>query len=439
MIFILPDEKIGYTGPNTKTKSVFASLRKIFIDLNENARPVTRARKILLNDQDIVSVCTRTLIGQKLSSEREDNKLPLGLVDWVSEKNKFESGQFITTILILHDIVSETIKIKKLNEPESENDDKIKNWFNDQFAPSTEDLEDLMEQVRKCFNAEVPLTFQPRQIQKLGDLFELRWTPWLYKLFTELTPYKTLIDFTDKFKLTSPELVNLYIDTFVQEGDRAKQRATEIKDSIKQKYPDWNVKKDFDEPIKHIDKEIKDKNWFFKVVFQRGLFASFLTLQKQMHALGIDDSKHDRSMEKYSDLWVSAINHLVKSELNLIECKVSGVSELFWMGISVGADKNIEYTKVGSQRISSWLNVWVCMYYLKTNGHELLTYNQVLTSDDQVFTIIQGTIKHKQVLAGFQKVVAAKLENVSKKDLTEKTEQSISKRYQAIRKILNEN
>ncbi|AOE49514.1 DNA sulfur modification protein DndB [Kangiella sediminilitoris] len=438
VILIIPHKNLNYTSPVKDTESVFSSLRKIFIDLNQNAKPVSRARNILLNDSDIVSICTRSLIGSKLTTSKEDNKVHLGLVDWVSEKNKFETGPFITTLLILSDIVSNILKINNLKEPQMEYDPKIKNWVKNIFKADAELTEDIMEQVRYCYNQEIPLTFKPEQLIQLRDSFEKLWSPWIHKLFTELSPYKELTSYVEEHQLHSPELVNLYIERHINEGERAIRRANDIKDSIKQVNPNWNIKEGFERHIQHIDDDIKLNNWFFKVVFQKALFNSFINMKDQSLSFGIENDSLDKDFHEYTELWISAINKLVESDLHMTDSSISGVSGLFWSGISLNAEKRIEYTKVGSSRIESWLNAWVAMYYLSDAEEGIPTLAQLRNNETLASDIIVNCLfENKKVKKGFEILVAARNDNFTTEQIEDKTKKEINSRYNALRKLLS--
>jgi DGQHR domain-containing protein len=438
VIFLLPHEKVGFSRPSQMNESVFSSLRRIFIDLNVNARPVSRARNILLNDTDISSVCTRSLVGTKLSNTEEADRIPLGLVDWVSEKNKFESGQFLSTILVLEEIVKYTIDLKNLRNPEDEYDKDIEKWFESNLSPSPEQLDAYMNQARRCFNQEVPLTFLPDQIVEIGELFQKRWRPWLYRLFTELSPYKDLVSFSKEKDLIKPEMVNLYVEEFVNQGERAERRSQEIIDAIKQQDKDWNRKTNFDEPLAHIDEAIKDENWFFKVVFQKALFHSFLSLARQRGSLGISGGKFSDEMSQFADLWVSSINRLVEKGLDVQESKVPGLTEPFWVGIGLNSERKIEYTNVGGNRIEAWLNAWVIMSYIHSVEGAIPTESALLASDNQVHNMLENTLfKNKKVESGLTKVVKAKFDNLTQDEEVEKTAESRHKRYMVLRKLIS--
>jgi|GEM_PF-3185335 len=438
VIFLLPHEEIGFSRPSQKNTSVFSSLRRIFIDLNVNARPVSRARNILLNDNDIGSVCTRSLVGTKLSHEEESDRIALGLVDWVSEKNKFETGQFLTTILVLEEIVKSSIQLYSLGDPQEEYDRKIKSWFLDNLAPTSEQLDSYMSQARRCFSQEVPLTFLPDQISEIGELFQERWRPWLYRVFTQVSPYANLISFVKEKGLIEPEMVNLYVEEYVNLGERSELRSKEIIESIKQQNPDWHRKSKFDEPLTFIDSQIKKDNWFFKVVFQKALFQSFLSLSRQRNSFGISNGKFSEGMGEFTDLWVSAINDLVDAGLHIQESKIAGLGEPFWMGIGLSAERKIEYTNVGTVRISAWLSSWVVMSYMFRTKKSIPNQTELLSSEEQLHHLLVNIIfKNKDVHAGIKKVINAKQDNLTDEEATEKANSSRDKRYNAMSKLIS--
>ena len=77
IILLILDERIGFT--RSTEKPLIVTLREIFIDLNKNARNVPKSRLILLEDQNIQSLCVRTLIAKKAKEFSED-RLPLSIV-----------------------------------------------------------------------------------------------------------------------------------------------------------------------------------------------------------------------------------------------------------------------------------------------------------------------------------------------------------------------
>ena len=284
VIFLIPDERLGYVEPPQPhdRQSVISSLRRVFIDLNKNAREVSRTRNILLDNQDITSVCTRLLMGDRLTDDPEEGRIPLPLVDWVSEaNNKIETGPFMTTVLLLHEIVDSALDTRRVGELEDEEDASVRQWLVRTFGPSEAELEDLMLQVRRSFNQGVPLTFMPAEIAILSERFKKLWQPHLWRIFAELKPYRELWDYGRAGGLHRPEFVNLYVANEILEGDHGRDRARLIENSIRAHDPDWNKERCYTRPLQHIDDSVKKDHWAFKVVFQKGLFYSYLDLLQQ--------------------------------------------------------------------------------------------------------------------------------------------------------------
>ena len=118
VILIVAHPNLGSMGTET-SETMLMVTRKLFIDLNKNSVKVGRARQILLDDSDPVSECTRSLVGQSLKtgdSEISSNRLPLSLIDWHSEKAKFETGPYLTTILGLDWIVSHVLDMDPIQD-----------------------------------------------------------------------------------------------------------------------------------------------------------------------------------------------------------------------------------------------------------------------------------------------------------------------------------
>ena len=86
--------------------------RQIFVDVNKNARKVSKMRNILLNEADLLSIFTRKICSYfKKNSENDNNLLSIDVVEW--EKIKLEdqitSDLAITNIIFIEDCLREFI------------------------------------------------------------------------------------------------------------------------------------------------------------------------------------------------------------------------------------------------------------------------------------------------------------------------------------------
>ncbi|RLA53319.1 MAG: hypothetical protein DRR42_05145 [Gammaproteobacteria bacterium] len=432
IIFLLPDERAGYIEPPQPDghRSVITSLRRVFIDLNKHARKVSRARNILLDDLDIPSVCIKTLIGEKLSAQTEEGRLPLSVVDWVSEKNKFESGPFITTILTLHDLVVEILDSNGNFEPSREDAPEISKWLVDKFSVNEEELAELMDRVKRCYFQEIPLTFQPSEVALLQKRFEEKWAPNIVKIFTDVLPYKKIIDYGAKNGLHNPEFVNLYIAEEVIRGDYGADKASKIKANIKLHDETWMYEQNYLAHLNRIDDEYKDGSWAFKVVFQKALFFSYSGLWAQSDEFVEEGLGDEEKLTQFTDLWIEAINSLFESGLGLVETKITG-NDFLWAGIGLSAEGNIEYTKVAARRVSDWLNVWVSMYWMSS----VPTYKLLLASQEGgIYDICRNSMNQ----SGISKLVRARdNEGLEADAFEEEVKQQTKLRYEKMRREIN--
>lgn len=93
---------------------ILQQVREIFVDINKNAKPVTEARRILLDDRDPLAVFARDLV--------KDTPNGVGLryeiVDWKKDTPKAEAEHQLTTIVILYEIVKSMFSTPRILEGE---------------------------------------------------------------------------------------------------------------------------------------------------------------------------------------------------------------------------------------------------------------------------------------------------------------------------------
>lgn len=438
VIFLVPHESVGFVEPSRSAgseSSIMTTLRRIFIDLNKHARSVSRARTILLDDTDITAVCTRALIGSTLTrNPNEEDQLPLAIVDWISEVNKVETGPFLTTVLILHDVVAGIVNTPNTNEVQDE-DAKVQRWLEDTFEPTDEQLEELMSQVQRCYLQEVPLTFRADELSILKELFIEKWRPHIYRVLSELTPYQELISYGEKNGLHSPQFVDLYAAEEVFEGEKAQEKAESLKKSYKAKNSEWNFNKDYQEHLSELEK-IKEGHWAFKVVFQKASLLSFVSLFSQHELFVSEEELEEDARSIFTDRWIEAVNMLFTAGLGSLDAKFGSPKEPFWAGIGLKADGTIDFTATGAKRISSWLNVWVCLYWLDDDAPR---FDSVKDADDELCSIIDNSFnRYKFVLQGLERVAIARSDLSDEDQIKEEGVKLARKRYNYFSKLISD-
>lgn len=442
VLFLVPDPAAGLLLPPqpADVKPIQATLRRLFIDLNKHARDIPQAREILLDDQDVHRVCVRRLVASKLSATGEPNRLPLGLVDWLSEENKIDRGPFLTTVLLLEALTFEVLGKRVahgdfdyteegLDEVEQEIA-KIQEWLLRSFSPDQANLDLLMAQVRRCFDQQVALSWTPEHLAYLADRFEHLWVPHLYRLFREIRPYRRVWDLCDTKKLLAPEMVNLYAAKYIAEGDRADQRAAEIQDEVARTRPEWSYSSDFVQPLATIDSEFKDGNWAFTVVFQKAMFRSFSSLLQQYpEFVGGGANPRDRFTSK----WIKAANALLDTNLAPVEATFGRPTQLFWAGIGLKPEGRIDFGNAGCERLSRWISAWVCMKSLES----IPTFGSLEQASDGIEIILRNLLRKAVVVRGFKDLARAQLPaNASAERIETVATEHIAKRYELLRSLV---
>ena len=202
VLFIILDEKAGFIPP-TPT-SALSACRQIFIDLNRNARTVSRARLSLLDDREVGSVAMRAILSPSVDvsttpvEERvaEHGQLPLTLVGWRptgrSETAKFDSGPFITSLLTLQDMVDHVLGVRPFNSM----DHVRAKTFVEELAARLKidddpgfDLPKRLDEVDAAALAERPFDLPLDAVRAAAPAFSARYGRRIVEPLVALTPY----------------------------------------------------------------------------------------------------------------------------------------------------------------------------------------------------------------------------------------------------------
>jgi DGQHR domain-containing protein len=88
-------------------RSPVEAIRRIFIDINYNAKPVTNARRTLMDDKDLSSLIVQSLVNDDDQSGSRTGKFLLPqLVDWHSENLK-HAFPLLTGVLVLQQLIED--------------------------------------------------------------------------------------------------------------------------------------------------------------------------------------------------------------------------------------------------------------------------------------------------------------------------------------------
>ena len=430
LILLILDEQVGFKRRDEK--SLIETLREIFIDLNKNARPVSRSRLILLEDQNIQSSCVRTLLAQKVKQPTED-ELPLSIVTWrgdeTKDEAKFDSGYSITSVLNLNEIVNYCLNRASLNKNDPLVETKIKRYVDKvtgRLRLEQNVKRSIINHSQECIAEAEPFSFEQEHIDALREAFQQQWAPHIIDIFNEFTPYKTYLSKAKEFGAIDGILADYLLlpekkrETFI---DRKK---TEYKDKNKKFRAGANIHT----PLKELE-NLKKNEWAFQVVFQKALFINFFDLESQKQSLF--DRSFD-SKDEFFTWWITQMNDLYEQRVFNLHWKAEKGKAHLWLGIANNPGSgSIQYTQAAAKRISSFITI--CMCFMQVNPpQEARKFVDSLTNNDQTLLIAQEAFKN--IRNGLETLIRATMnadEIEDPKKLENQVKKEVIKRLKAIR------
>ncbi len=360
IIFLLLDERAGLSidpshfGANENP--ILKIVREVFIDLNMNARPVIRSRQILVDDQEIESVCLRTLLAQHIG-EDEVGKLPLGIVHWQHNVGaKFNTGvntaPFITTIELLNLIIKDLLDLERPKDPldegqvrkfvqSLEDSLRVSNHIkeNPNRFPGVAPLGSYVEENYLKDGFESPFVNPPPQyIRVCADSFDTLWRPILVRLLREFKPYKNFIE-----KVREKGGIDGDLAYYLALPERAQ----------KQQVDEWGEARPekLDKPLAELAK-LKQDDWPFYAVFQKALIRA--TKNAYLHYDSVPAKVREND---FLDTWLIFLDEIWERGLLAVKAKSD---ELYvWAGIGINSDsQSVRWSEAAVTRLSAMLSLW---------------------------------------------------------------------------------
>jgi DGQHR domain-containing protein len=372
-----------------------ALTRRLFIDLNRHSVKVSRARQILLDDRDPVSLCTRALVGERLANgeaELAACRLPLSLVDWHSEQAKFDKGPYISTILGIDWVVERCMELPATF-------DTMAYGVIEAFITRSADtigvpLTDASARLEQAQRNEAPFEFSSdgpaSDLEQIKVGFEGAWSPALIHVLTELSPYKALRNMRQTDGSLRPEFAGWWSAKSRRESDRpgpAGDAFQAVIAELQHRGEPACSPLEFERYLQSYEEAKKDREIAFAVVFQRALFLAFFSFLRARLALS-EESPGDpfgpgedaggeqlsraqrigRDRLEAAKFLVRVLNHLADGlpDLYLRTATIgSRPQRRIWAG-SLYSEENesIDFTAAASERASDLLLAIVLIGYI---------------------------------------------------------------------------
>lgn len=365
VIFVLLHEKAGFNITQSQTDHSIRSIsRELFTDLNKNAKTVDRARELILDDKSIHARCVRTLLTKSTATDAHD-LLPLSLVRWQDDVNKFDNSYYLNSLVHLDLLVKALLD---LNEPKDPMDDRqIKKFIkdiNETLGINGREVEYEGRTLTQYYdedccdddgNPQTPFSRLPEYyLESAIKGFEKNFRPWVIKLLMEFKPYSDL--------LTYAREKDLIEGTFGQYQAQTSKHKSMIKEQELAKDSDW-FNKEIITPQNAIA-DMKENQWAFKAIFQKAI----VRLGKIVE---FDHKGEDKNLGNIQNV-LSFLDDVYDRQILEVRRNIPELPLSLWTFIALNpGNQKIKVNKTVEDRIFSILLLW---YY----------GNQKLQKDKQV-------------------------------------------------------
>lgn len=317
-------------GFRASSDSLLSTVRKIFIDLNRQAKTVSETRNILLDDRDVAAVAVRSLLEKQVTAKRESlqkrldrGQLPLALVDWYSDRLKFDRGVHVTSLLALYKIVSDFLSIPKLDPYDY---DKASDWCK-RFLELDSSL-DYRPTVEECIGNKQPVFLGSEDRQRFEEWFRTKWGPAFVHVLVALDPYRLVLS-----ELKSHEFLDGPLEAWAA-LDRAGKAV--FQNSCGESY---DIRR-----REGLISEWKEDDLAFQVVVQRGILRAFGEMCQLELALAETESDSVQTPLEYAKEWSQSFNERLGTLTR---------NRNFWKGSVVRSDESIIASRTAEKSVSA--------------------------------------------------------------------------------------
>ena len=419
VLFLILDRRVGFEG--RPGEPIIETLRKIFIDLNKNARNVSRSRVILLDDRTIQFLCVRTLVAS--NAQESSGVLPLSMVTWREDEAKFDSGYSITSVLNLNEIVSYCLgpSLEATDLLEKEEVERYVGKITGKLELDAEIQTSIKDHTELLTGREERFSFEKEHLDALKEAFCEQWTPYIVRIFREFVPYKQYLSTAKQVKAIDGMLADYLL--LSEEKRRQFREKKKIEDKT------FNPQSAIDTPLEKLI-DLKRNKWAFYVVFQKALFINSFTLEAQSPSL-FDENK---SREDFLTWWIDQVNALHKQGVFNLDWKAEKGKTDLWLGIAKNPGSgSIQYSQAAANRISSFITI--CIYFKHDNKQQDESQFAAGLADDNPSLPRTARNAFKTVRNGLESLIKVKMtaDEIDDQTLEKRVKQELIKRLKAIR------
>ncbi len=352
VIFILLHPKAGFNNTQSQINHSIRSIsRELFTDLNKNAKTVDRARELILDDKSIHARCVRTLLTD-ITAQDAQNLLPLSLVRWQDDVNKFDSSYYLNSLVHLDLLVKALLDLNEPSDPMEEK--QIKSFIKDvnqTLGINGKEVEYEGRTLTQYYeedccdedgNPQTPFSRLPEYyLESAIEGFKQNFRPWLIKLLMEFKPYSNLLKYAREKDLIE--------GTFGQYQAQTAKHKSMIKEQEIAKDNDW-FKREIITPQNDIA-DMKENQWAFKAIFQKAI----VRLGKIVE---FDHKGEDKNLGTIQDV-LSFLDNLYDNKILEVRKDIPGLELSLWTFVALNpGNQKIKVSKTVEDRIFSLLLLW---------------------------------------------------------------------------------
>jgi hypothetical protein len=427
---------------NDDSLSPVEVVRRVFIDINTNAKKVGLVRQILMDDKDLASLMVQSIVESVNpdGTDKSTNKyIKSELVDWYGKSLKHQVPH-VTGILSLYQIFNDYLVQNSLNSiDDHRSKSKVRKWvksMNDRFfvdslideknidtiklskdeskyLESIKLNEELNEDFGDEFKESELFTYDYGVLDIASERFNDVYVESFVKVFNDFVPYKKICDLIDQEEgFTKGHILN---STLTASPNKLKSS-----NSLKVKLSE----------IRYLIKSKLDEKLFlsFTVLFQKVLFLNLIQRFDMVNSLEIE-SKDNLEI---TSIYLDEINNLVdyclneeeslfgiKDRLNIIIDENDELSELgtiassFWDGI-IYENGSIIYNTQGIKSLSAFYELILDIMKNKDNeNYQAISVSEIPYVESRIKRIIKkqyNLISEEQVNELTAKVIHLKNE-----------------------------
>jgi len=340
IILLVLDERAGFKPSDPIGSSMLRTMRSIFVDLNKYAVPVKTARRYLLDDRDLVAVAMRAILSENTGPvgaesvwERSSTtcRLPLALVDWYGERAKFDTGEHLTTVMVLYDLVKTALQLPDFKPDNYEQVDRYLDTLNARLE--LEGRGDYYRGLRRWRSRsdtdEVPFSLREEDIVECASAFRDVLGLLVVYPIVGLAPYKQLIDRYEEAGIIGGAL----------------EQWMALDNSGKRAYVDQE-KVDPREIVHDIWSDVKTDNYGFQVVFQKAFISCLVEMDAVRDAIAEQWNLTDSDRAPFVASWIERFNTRLGTEL---------LSKFCWEGAGVVPGGTISYIQASQRAIAGFV------------------------------------------------------------------------------------